>query len=167
MNNEYSVKKVKEMLDNKKAVLIDVREKIEHDSEHIEGSVHLPLSNFTSEQLAPFKDKEIIIHCAKGMRSQKACEMVQSLPVSSLSGGIEGWKTEGFPTQSTGRKIIPLERQIQLAIGVFLLLINIVGFSININFLYLTSFIGLGLMMAGLTGFCGLAFIIAKMPWNK
>jgi hypothetical protein len=26
---------------------------------------------------------------------------------------------------------------------------------------------GCGLLFAGLTGFCGLALLLAKMPWNK
>jgi hypothetical protein len=26
---------------------------------------------------------------------------------------------------------------------------------------------GCGLLMAGITGFCGLAVLMAKMPWNK
>ena len=31
----------------------------------------------------------------------------------------------------------------------------------------LTAFVGAGLVFAGLTGFCGLAVLLAKMPWNK
>jgi hypothetical protein len=28
-------------------------------------------------------------------------------------------------------------------------------------------FIGTGFFIAGLTGFCGLAVLLAKMPWNQ
>ena len=31
----------------------------------------------------------------------------------------------------------------------------------------LSGFVGAGLIMAGVTGFCGLARVLMKMPWNK
>ncbi|MFN3400784.1 MAG: YgaP-like transmembrane domain [Ferrovibrio sp.] len=34
-------------------------------------------------------------------------------------------------------------------------------------FILLSGFVGAGLMMAGLTGFCGMARLLAAMPWNR
>ena len=34
------------------------------------------------------------------------------------------------------------------------------------GFLWLVAFIGGGLTVAGLTGFCGMARLLARMPWN-
>jgi len=34
-------------------------------------------------------------------------------------------------------------------------------------FLGLTGFIGAGLIFAGVTDFCGMAMLLAKMPWNR
>jgi hypothetical protein len=35
------------------------------------------------------------------------------------------------------------------------------------RFVILPGFVGAGLLFAGLTGFCGMGLILAKMPWNK
>ena len=34
-------------------------------------------------------------------------------------------------------------------------------------FVWLSAFVGAGLIYAGLTGVCGMAKLLAKMPWNK
>jgi hypothetical protein len=38
---------------------------------------------------------------------------------------------------------------------------------VNPRFALIPLIIGCGLLFAGLTGFCGLAVLLAKMPWNK
>ena len=35
------------------------------------------------------------------------------------------------------------------------------------SWIILPGFVGAGLLFAGLTGFCGMGLILAKMPWNK
>jgi hypothetical protein len=35
------------------------------------------------------------------------------------------------------------------------------------NFALIPAFLGAGLTMAGSTGWCGLAILLSKMPWNK
>ena len=52
--------------------------------------------------------------------------------------------------------IVPL-----LAAGVAL------GVFVSPWFLILPAFVGCGLMFAGITGWCGMALLLAKMPWNK
>jgi hypothetical protein len=38
---------------------------------------------------------------------------------------------------------------------------------VNPSFIFLSGFVGAGLMVAGATGFCGMAEILARMPWNR
>ena len=35
------------------------------------------------------------------------------------------------------------------------------------QWLWLSAFVGAGLVFAGVTGFCGLGLLLARMPWNK
>jgi hypothetical protein len=41
------------------------------------------------------------------------------------------------------------------------------GYFISPLFFLLSGFFGLGLTFAGATGFCGLARVLALMPWNR
>ncbi|MCD8500103.1 MAG: DUF2892 domain-containing protein [Gammaproteobacteria bacterium] len=41
------------------------------------------------------------------------------------------------------------------------------SFLFNPWFCLLSGFVGLGLMFAGITGWCGMAKLLAKMPWNQ
>jgi hypothetical protein len=38
---------------------------------------------------------------------------------------------------------------------------------VNKNFALIPAFLGAGLTMAGSTGWCGLAILLSKMPWNR
>jgi phage shock protein E len=74
---------VKKEVQEKKAVLVDVREKREWDRGHIEGAVFLPLSGIQQgvdpEKLARLlpKDKIIYAHCARGGRCLIAADLLQ------------------------------------------------------------------------------------------
>src|SRR5690606_11327120 len=70
-----SLAEVKKAIDDKKAVLVDVREKREWDSGHVEGAIFLPLSELKGSRDAERlkaklpKDKIIYTHCAVGKRA--------------------------------------------------------------------------------------------------
>mgnify|MGYP002636212058 FL=1 len=63
-------------LNSNDAVLVDVRETNEHQSERIEGSRNLPLSMITLNEayLPEHKDKKLVVHCLAGGRSAMACQ---------------------------------------------------------------------------------------------
>jgi hypothetical protein len=54
-----------------------------------------------------------------------------------------------------------------MTIGVVLLLASGLAFFVSPLFLLITGALGLGLTLAGATGFCGLARVMAQAPWNK
>jgi hypothetical protein len=41
------------------------------------------------------------------------------------------------------------------------------GHFVNYSFWALSAFVGVGLFFAGVSGFCGMAILLEKMPWNK
>lgn len=54
-----------------------------------------------------------------------------------------------------------------IAAGLLVAIGSALALLVNVNYLYLPLFIGLGLILAGLTGFCGMAILLEKIPWNK
>jgi len=66
-----------------------------------------------------------------------------------------------------GKKAIPLMQQVQLAIGLGVLTGAILALTVNPYWVLLCAFFGAGLTMAGSTGWCGLAILMSKMPWNR
>ncbi|MBL6665093.1 MAG: rhodanese-like domain-containing protein [Rickettsiales bacterium] len=164
---------LKEWLDNKESVLIDVREVVEYQSCSIPNSTHLPLSQVSIDKthLPVHKNKKLVFHCKSGKRSMMACEKLIKEGIDcdiwNLEGGIDNWKNFNFPTTSS-KNILPLERQTQLGISVIILTgLLLYYISSNSYYLALPLLAGIGLLNAGLTGWCGLAKLMSKMPWNK
>ena len=82
-------------------VLVDVRERDEHEAERIEGALLLPLSKFDARSLPCDTTKEVILHCGSGKRSALAYEQCISAGVAvraHMGGGIMAWKQAGLPT---------------------------------------------------------------------
>jgi len=166
--------KLKELLDKKQAIVIDVREPAEYRSGNIEGAINNPLSYVSLEtcHLPEHKGKKIVLHCLSGKRSMLACEKLLGEGIRdnvyNLEGGISAWKAAEYPIKKEGNSnILPLDRQTQVTIGILILLGSIFGHFIHYSWFVLPAFIGLGLINAGVTGWCGMAKLIAKMPWNK
>lgn len=156
--------------------IIDVREKDEFEAEHIEHSIHVPLSNFLS--VAPgilnhLTERKIILMCRSGNRARLALNQIQQLGYNDkisaqvYEGGILEWKKQGKPTIQNKATHFPIMRQVQLVAGSMVLITTILGVLINPWFLAITAFFGTGLTIAGLTGFCGMAHLLALLPWNQ
>ena len=58
-------------------------------------------------------------------------------------------------------------RQVQVAVGVLVVVFTLAGFGVHPLFHALAGLTGLGLINAGVTGWCGMAMLLAKMPWNR
>ena len=62
---------------------------------------------------------------------------------------------------------IELMRQVQIAAGTLVLCGLLLGLTVAPGFLGLTAFVGAGLVFAGISGWCGMARLLAAMPWNR
>jgi len=171
--HKVNAQTLSEWLNSDEAVLIDVRETGEFQSEYIEKSRNLPLSNVTLDtaHLAEHKDRKVVIHCLSGGRSAMACQKLvcdgASIDVWDLEGGISAWKHAGLEVITSKKKTLPLDRQLQLTIGTMVLVGTGLGYFISPHWLALPALAGFGLANAGLTGKCLLANVMAKMPWNQ
>lgn len=166
-------KQVKQWLDKKEAVLVDVREVAEHQSKAIPEAKNVPVGEITLEKIVTpeSQKKKLVIHCQSGRRSQAACQKLLSengdIEIYNLDGGIVSWEAAGLPTYSQGKNTLPLDRQVQLTIG-FLILIGLaIGTWLTPLGYLISAIMGAGLIMAGLTGWCGLALLMKYLPWNK
>lgn len=162
---------LKSWMDKREAVLVDVREPGEHGAEHIPGAFHLPLAKVCKSALPETSRRKLVIHCKAGRRGGAACEKLlaedPSLELYHLEGGLDAWRQSGYEVKASGGFFLPLERQVQLSIGIGVLTGSALGYFVNPAWFLLPGFFGLGLINAGLTGWCGLAILIAKMPWNQ
>jgi adenylyltransferase/sulfurtransferase len=77
-------------------LLLDVREPAEYEKARIEDSVLIPLGELEGriDELAGWRDRQIVVHCHHESRSMTACKMLRAKgfeKVENLTGGIEGW----------------------------------------------------------------------------
>lgn len=162
---------LKTWMDKGEAVVVDVREPAEHEAESIHGAHLIPLAQIGCQVLPASTGKKLVIHCRSGKRSASACEKLLAenpgLEIYNLEGGIMAWSATNQPVRTSGKFFLPLDRQVQLTIGLCVLIGSLLAYFVSPLFLLLTGFFGAGLTFAGLTGFCGLAMVMAKMPWNK
>ncbi len=162
---------LKTWLDSGEAVLVDVREPGEHQAESIPGAVSLPLGRICKDALPEMAGKKLVLHCKAGKRGGAACEKLlaedPNLELYNLEGGIGAWAQASHAVKTSGKFFLPLDRQVQLTIGTGVLVGVILGYAVHPGFLLLAALFGAGLMNAGLTGWCGLALLMAKMPWNQ
>lgn len=157
-------------------VIIDVRERDEFEAEHVENSINVPLSHFASVApgvLNQLQEKNILLLCRNGTRAQFAAQQIGQLGFADkatavvFDGGILEWKKQGKPVIKTKGVHIPIFRQVQIVVGPLIFASTLLGAFINPRFLFVSGFFGLGLTVAGTTGFCGMAKILGLMPWNK
>jgi rhodanese-related sulfurtransferase len=154
------------------ATLVDIREADEHAREKIIGAHHLPLSKLDEANLALHEGKPIIFHCKSGARTVgNTSRLVQKVSGSCeafvIEGGLDAWKKAGLPVAVDRRHPIELQRQVQIAAGSLAFFGTMLGLFVSPWFLAVPAFVGAGLMVAGATGFCGMARILMRAPWNK
>lgn len=163
-------KSVAARLESGDITLVDIREPDEYARENIAGAVSLPLSRLREAHLHVKGDTEVVFHCKSGMRTASNCAAL-SQHVSGaaylLEGGIDGWKKAGLPVNRDDKAPIEINRQVQITAGSLILGGVILAQLLDPAFLWLSGFVGAGLLFAGLSGWCGMAQLLASMPWNR
>ncbi|MBL8828913.1 MAG: disulfide bond formation protein B [Planctomycetaceae bacterium] len=147
-----SLATVKKNVDEKRAVLVDVREKSEWDAGHIEGAVLLPLSELKNgmagEQLAMRlpKDQIVYIHCNMGKRSSAAADILErhGFDVRPLNVGCKELPDAGF-TRVTESDLVTCgaDAIVFSAAKAWLVAVIVMSFIGTIGSVYLS--VGLGL----------------------
>jgi rhodanese-related sulfurtransferase len=158
------------LLAEDRAILLDVREPDEHARERIPQATSLPLSRLERTPPVEAGGKLVILHCRSGARTAaNAARLAGAVhgEAAILEGGLEAWKRAGLPTDVDRRRPIEVMRQVQIAAGSLVLLGTLLGALVSPWFLLLSGFVGGGLVLAGITGWCGMARLLALAPWNR
>jgi rhodanese-related sulfurtransferase len=155
----------------KGAVLIDIREADEHAREHIPGARHHALSRIDNDAPVRQGDDVLVFHCRSGARTRgnaaRLAAAASACETYILEGGIDAWKKAGLPVKLDRSQPIDIMRQVQIAAGSLILIGAALGYALTPAFYGLSAFVGAGLLFAGTTGFCGMARLLALMPWNR
>jgi rhodanese-related sulfurtransferase len=169
-----SVRAAAKLAESAKFEMIDVRTPGEYETVHAQGARLHPLdaldpSAVMASRMAP-ADSPLYIICKSGGRSAKACARFNAAGfenVVSIEGGTDAWAAASLPVQRGGRKVLPMDRQMQITAGLICLTGVVLGFALSAWFFAMPAMVGAGLMMAGLTGFCPMMILLGRMPWNR
>ncbi len=152
-----------------RAILIDVREPDEFACEHVAGSISVPLSGFDQTRLGSSSEK-VIFTCRSGARTGANCDRLAARvdgTVFVMEGGLGAWKAAGLPVTQHRKAPLEMMRQVQIGAGSLMLLGVGLSLLVHPGFIALSAFVGANLLVAGLTGICGMAKVLAVMPWNQ
>lgn len=173
MSKTISISAFKEVLqaekNNSSVDFINVCEPAEYREKHIDGVRNIPLGE-VGNHIDELATKETIyVHCRSGARAQRAIDTLSKKGLEAdlinVEGGILAWDEAGHPTRTLSAGL-PLMRQVFLAAG-SLIILGFIGASLlHPAMIYLALFVGLGLSVSGATGWCGMAMLLSKMPWN-
>lgn len=150
--------------------LVDIREADEFAREHILGAVSLPLSQVEQAKLKLEPARDVVFHCKSGMRTQANCVRLSERVDGEaflLEGGLDAWKQASLPVAGNAGAPLPMNRQVQITAGLLTLTGVLTGTFVHPAGYALAGFIGAGLTFAGISGWCGMANVLAVMPWNK
>jgi rhodanese-related sulfurtransferase len=150
--------------------LVDVRSGGEFAGRRIAGAKLLPLAELAQRHAELERDKPVVVICQSGQRGVRACAELRRLgwrDVANLAGGMQAWTFAGLPVEEDENPPWSLERQVRVAAGGLVVVGALLGWLVHPDFLALCAFVGTGLVFAGVTDWCGMAYLLARAPWNR
>ncbi|HEY7341476.1 MAG TPA: rhodanese-like domain-containing protein [Ktedonobacterales bacterium] len=88
------------------AILLDVREPYEYVPRHAQGAVNIPMSQFVARIVVVPKDREVLVICEHGSRSQDVVRYLMRQGYTqaiNVDGGTEMWEAAGLPMEYPGK----------------------------------------------------------------
>ncbi len=129
-----------------------------------------PLDELSPGSFQLKKDQPVYLLCHSGQRAMKAAEKFTKEGFSQpivVDGGTLAWIDAGLPVTRSAVKVISLERQVRITAGAIVFTGVLLAQFVDARFIWLSGFVGAGLVFAGITDFCGMGLLIARLPWNK
>ena len=99
--NEISVSEAYTKYQNG-AFVLDVRTVEEWNEFHVPNTMLIPLDQLASRLIEIPRDKEIVVVCSSGSRSQQGRDILLNAgftQVTSMQGGLTEWRTNGYPVE--------------------------------------------------------------------
>lgn len=152
--------------------LIDVRTPVEFRAVHAQEAQNVPLDRLDPADVMQTRrgrpDAPLYVICKGGMRAAKAQQKFQSAGftnVVNVVGGTDDWVAAGLPVVR-GQQGVSLERQVRIVAGAIVSVGALLAIVVHPFWAALPAVIGAGLVFAGVTDWCGMGLLLAKMPWN-
>ena len=168
-----SPQELSELVTAGRAAIIDVRTPVEFREVHARGADNVPLAELDPNRVMQGRnanaEQPLYVMCKTGGRAARACAKFAAAgyaDVVSVEGGTDAWEAAGLPVVH-GQKSISLERQVRIAAGSIVLVGAVLAITVHPYFAGICAFIGAGLVFAGVTDTCGMAMMLARMPWNQ
>ncbi len=97
---EISVDELDELLRDRNARVLDVREDWEFRQGHVPGAIHVPLGQLGQRAGSLPRDKRMLVICQSGHRSLAATDFLLTQGfegAASVHGGTSAWARSGRP----------------------------------------------------------------------
>ncbi|ABF42084.1 Rhodanese/sulfurtransferase-like protein [Candidatus Koribacter versatilis Ellin345] len=148
--------------------IVDVRTPSEFATGHIAQAVNVPLDQIES-RIQDVDPGPIVLVCKGGTRAKIAANLIAPCrsDVAVLAGGMDAWYRAGNSVVVNAKTRWSLERQVRFGAGVLVLAGVVASLTVHPRFVFLSAFVGAGLTFAGLTDFCAMGELLARMPWNR
>lgn len=165
--NEITPQELKQALDlGENLELVDVRNFDEFQALRMRKSRFITLPELPLRINEIDREKPIVTFCKAGVRGKQAQELLAANGISAvnLQGGIDAWRKAGFPViEEKVSKKFSVDQQTRMAIGILIL----VGLFFNKILWWLPWFVGIMLVIAGITDSCMMRNFISALPCNK
>jgi len=155
-------------------VLLDVRTPVEYAAMHVPRAHNVPLAALAPKRLADTgvvrTGEPIYLICRSDARATIAAERFAMDGFENtvvVTGGLLEWSNAGLPVERGEARGKRLERQVWIVAGALLGTGVVLGHFSHPWFIGLTGFVGAGLVFGGITDFCGMGLLLAKLPWNN
>jgi len=106
--NALSPAAATQLINREDACIIDVREASEFAAAHLPEARNIPVGKLGERigELEKFKDRALLVCCAAGVRSSKACAELKKngfSKIHALEGGVDAWVAAGYPVKKGNR----------------------------------------------------------------
>ena len=167
--SNISPAEVQKLAATNQLTLVDIRERDEFARESIQGGINMPMSELTTCD-CPEDGSDLVFYCRSGRRTEMAAEQLSQWvgrPIRIMEGGIEAWRAAGLTTKMDKKTPLELNRQVQIAAGVLILVGTLGAVFVHSSLIWLAALVGAGLIFTGVTGNCAMASLLMLMPWNR
>lgn len=152
--------------------VVDVRSPAEFAGTRVAGAESVPLDVLDPKGFGAgcAEGVGVLVFCQSGGRAGRAAERLAAAGVAGcavVEGGMDAWEAAGLPVERGGGRALPLMRQVQLVVGACAAVGAALALAVDVRWAWVPLGVGCGLFFAGATGFCALAELLAKMPWNQ
>lgn len=170
-----SPQQAKEWLDQREAIIIDVRNLTSYKALHIPNSLHVPDSTKIAQSVTEHPTERVILVCQNGGQATQISHMLLMQPTPETAGilfyvldnGLNGWRNADLPVVRDMDLGMPIDRQVQITLGLALLVSLIFGWLFSSLWFIFVFLIALGLLLSGLTGWYGFQQLVLLFPWNR